>query len=85
MPKNCTFFRDTFSLKQGPSMQNLVLKTAEVILMCKLLVVALYVSKTGTLLVEATRHILLSFLRLSAQTLLIIIAANLMLPVHDPP
>lgn len=59
MPKNCTFFRDTFSLKQGPSMQNLVLKTAEVILMCKLLVVALYVrvSKTGTLLVEATRDI----------------------------
>ena len=40
-------------------MQNLVLKTAEVILMCKLLVVALYVrvSKTGTLLVEATRDI----------------------------
>lgn len=57
MPKNCTFFRDTFSPKQGPSMKNLVLKTAEVILMCKLLVVALYVSKTGTLLVEATRDI----------------------------
>ena len=38
-------------------MQNLVLKTAEVILMCKLLVVALHVSKTGTLLVEATRDI----------------------------
>lgn len=40
-------------------MQNLVLKTAEVILMCKLLVVALCVrvSKTGTLLVEATRDI----------------------------
>ena len=59
MPKNCTCFRNTFSLKQGPSMQNLVLKTAEVILMCKLLVVALYVSKTGTLLVEATRDIFL--------------------------
>ena len=67
-------------------MKNLVLKTAEVILMCKLFVVTLYVSKTVTLLVEAISGIFIKFsTALCSQTLLIIIAANLMLPGHDPP